>query len=294
MEKGDNQQAVHIENYLQFLKISKNISENTLSAYRRDMEQFFRFLEVSGASIKNTDKVLIRDFLSHLSADKKKSTIARKTAALRSFFGFLVKCKVIETSPMDAIFSQKKDSYLPKFLTVEEVGRLLGSIDTVKVQGMRDRAILELLYSSGLRVSELVGLDKNDVDFITGCVKVTGKGSKQRLVPAGDEALSILRKYIKMKTDDSQIMFTGRKFSRLTPRSVQMMLKKYLAIAGINKEITPHSLRHSFATHLLDAGCDIRSVQEMLGHKSITTTQIYTHVTASKMKKIYDKVHPRS
>jgi len=294
MEKGDNCSNSYIENFLQFLKIQKNISENTLLAYRRDAEQFFDFLKKRSKNIKYADKVLIRDFLTHLAGDKKKSTIIRKIAVLRSFFGFLVKCKVIQSSPMDMIFSQKKDNYLPKFLTIEEVDRLINSADTSDVSGLRDRAILELLYSSGMRVSELVGLNKNDVDFISGCLKVTGKGSKQRIVPVGDTALDVLRKYIRMKTDDSQILFTGRKFTRLTSRSIQMMLKKYLNIAGIDKKITPHSLRHTFATHLLDAGCDIRSVQEMLGHKSITTTQIYTHVTASKMKKIYDKVHPRS
>jgi len=294
MEKSDNISDSYIENFLQYLRIQKNISENTLLAYRRDITQFYCFLKKRNKKIKSVDKVLIRDFLTQLSGDKKKSTIIRKIAVLRGFFGFLVKCKVIQSSPMDMIFSQKKDGYLPKFLTIEEINRLIDSIDTSNVSGRRDRAILELLYSSGLRVSELIGLNKNDVDFISGCLKVTGKGSKQRIVPVGDDALKTLRNYMRTKPDDSDIIFTGRKFKGLTSRRIQMMLKKYLRNAGIDKKITPHSLRHTFATHLLDAGCDIRSVQEMLGHKSIVTTQIYTHVTASTMKKIYDKVHPRS
>ena len=295
MENSDSDSSGYIENFLQFLKIQKNISENTLLAYRRDAGQFFLFLEKRGIGIKDADKIAVRDYLAQLSGGMKKSTVIRKIAVMRGLFGFIVRCKIIPSSPMDTIFSPKKDGYLPNFLTVEEVERLISSAAAAEgAAGQRDWAILELLYSSGMRVSELTGLNKGDVDFIAGCLKVTGKGSKQRIVPLGDKALGAVRKYLALRTDDTQALFTGRKFSRITPRCIQLMLKKYLRLAGIDRDITPHSLRHTFATHLLDAGCDIRSVQEMLGHKSITTTQIYTHVTASRMKKIYDKVHPRS
>ncbi len=285
----------NIEKFIQFLKIQKNISENTALAYRRDIEQFSRFLEKKNLNIKNADKLTVRDYLANvLQAVSKKSSIIRKIAALRGFFNFLVKCKVLKISPMDFVLTPKAEKHLPNFLTVGEINLILSAPDTSKISGLRDRAILELLYSSGLRISELTNLSKTDVDYFSGTVKVMGKGSKQRLVPVGDFALDIIRKYLKMRNDSSAILFAGNKLQKLSVRCIQKMLKKYLKKAGITKKITPHSLRHTFATHLLDNGCDIRSVQEMLGHKNLATTQIYTHVTSQMMKKIYDKVHPRA
>jgi len=195
---------------------------------------------------------------------------------------------------MDFVLTPKAEKHLPNFLTVGEINLILSSTDTSKISGLRDRAILELLYSSGLRISELTTLSKTDVDYFSGTVKVMGKGGKQRLVPVGDIALDIIRKYLKMRNDSSAVLFAGNKLQKLSARCIQKMLKKYLKKAGITKKITPHSLRHTFATHLLDNGCDLRSVQEMLGHKNLATTQIYTHVTSQMMKKIYDKVHPRA
>ncbi|MFA5779290.1 MAG: site-specific tyrosine recombinase/integron integrase [Elusimicrobiota bacterium] len=285
----------NIEKFIQFLKIQKNISENTALAYRRDIEQFSRFLEKKKFNIKNSDKFTVRDYLANvLQPVEKKSSIIRKIAALRGFFNFLVKCKVLKISPMDFILTPKSEKHLPNFLTVGEINLILSATDISKISGLRDRAILELLYSSGLRISELTGLSKTDVDYILGTVKVMGKGGKQRLIPVGDFALDIIRKYLKMRNDSSAVLFAGNKLQKLSVRCIQKMLKKYLKKAGITKKITPHSLRHTFATHLLDNGCDIRSVQEMLGHKNLATTQIYTHITAQMMKKIYDKVHPRA
>lgn len=286
----------NIEKFIQFLKIQKNISENTALAYRRDIEQFSRFLEKKNLNIKNADKFTVRDYLANvLQTASKKSSIIRKIAALRGFFNFLVKCKMLKISPMDFVLTPKAEKHLPNFLTSNEINVLLAAPDISEISGLRDRAILELLYSSGLRISELTGLNRADVDYFSGTVKVMGKGSKQRLVPVGDAAMDTIRKYLKKRKDNFDSLFAGVRSRRLTPRFIQQkMLKIYLKKAGITKKITPHSLRHTFATHLLDNGCDIRSVQEMLGHKNLATTQIYTHVTSQMMKKIYDKVHPRA
>jgi len=287
--------AENIEKFIQFLKIQKNISENTALAYRRDIQQFNRFLEKKKLGTKKVDKLVVRDYLaSVLQPIEKKSSIIRKIAALRGYFGFLVKCRVLEISPMDFVLTPKSEKRLPSFLTVDEINFLISTPDVRKATGLRDKAILELLYSSGLRVSELTGLNKPDVDYLSGTVKVTGKGSRQRLIPVGDAALDMIRRYLKIRKDSSPVMFVGKGQHRLSARYIQKMLKKYLKKTGINKKITPHSLRHTFATHLLDSGCDIRSVQEMLGHKNLATTQIYTHITAERMKKIYNKVHPRA
>lgn len=288
-------ESENIEKFIQFLKIQKNISENTALAYRRDIEQFSRFLQIKKLDIKNADRLTVRDYLANvLQPVEKKSSIIRKIAALRGFFNFLVKCKMLIISPMDFVLTPKAEKHLPNFLTVAEIILILSAPDTSKISGLRDRAILELLYSSGLRISELTGLNKTDVDYFSGTIKVMGKGSKQRLVPVGDFALNIIRKYLKMRNDSSAVLFPGNKLQKLSVRCIQKMLKVYLKKAGITKKITPHSLRHTFATHLLDNGCDIRSVQEMLGHKNLTTTQIYTHITAKNLKKVYDRVHPRA
>src|SRR3989339_165109 len=296
MENKQNKvQDENIENYIKFLKIQKNISNNTELAYRRDIKQFYNFLLNKKINVKDVDKYILRDyFVNILNLSKKKTTIIRKIVALRGFYKFLVKCKILKTSPMDLISAPKKESHLPDFLSIEETKLLLSAPDASNLLGLRDKAILELFYSSGIRISELTGLDRENVDFFSGIVKVMGKGSKQRLVPVGDTALDAIRKYIKMRKDSFSALFIDYRLKRLSARWIQKMIHNYLKKIGILKKITPHSLRHTFATHLLDAGCDIRSVQEMLGHKNIVTTQIYTHITATKMKKVYDKVHPRA
>lgn len=211
-------QIENIEKFIQFLKIQKNISENTALAYRRDIEQFGRFLEEKKLDIKKTDKFTVRDYLANiLQPVEKKSSIIRKIAALRGFFGFLVKCKVLKISPMDFVLTPKSEKHLPNFLTVGEINLLISAPDTSKISGLRDRAILELLYSSGLRISELTGLNKTDVDYFSGTVKVMGKGSKQRLVPVGDSALGTIRKYLKTRNDFSPVLFPGRGLKKYPP-----------------------------------------------------------------------------
>ncbi|OQA91602.1 MAG: Tyrosine recombinase XerD [Elusimicrobia bacterium ADurb.Bin231] len=284
----------HLENYLQYLIIHKNVSGNTVLAYRRDIKQFIDFMTAACLNLKDIEKGIIRNYIAVNFSNKTKTTILRKISALRSFFNFLVRCKVIETSPMENILSPKKAKYLPAFLTPEEIGTLFSAVNKDSASGLRDMAIMELFYSSGLRISELAGMNKRDIDYVAGLIKVMGKGGRQRIVPVGDSALDTLRKYLKSRNDLNDSVFINKKSARIGVRGIQLMLKKYIKKAGIIKRITPHSLRHTFATHLLDAGCDIRSVQEMLGHKSISSTQIYTHITAGKMKKVYEKVHPRS
>jgi tyrosine recombinase XerC len=226
-----------------------------------------------------------------------KRTVARKLASLRSFFRFLRREGYIKSDPAADISSPKLDKKLPKFLDVGKINTLIEKPDTSNLGGMRDRAILETLYSTGIRVSELVGLDMSDIDQIGGVVKVLGKGSKERIVPIGEKALDAIRKYNDKKDRRSRsrdAAFLNNRGGRLTDRSVRRMIDKYIKACAIEEKISPHSLRHSFATHLLDRGADLRSVQELLGHMNLSTTQIYTHVTTERLKSVYDKAHPRA
>ncbi|MBI4974609.1 MAG: tyrosine recombinase XerC, partial [Candidatus Omnitrophica bacterium] len=230
--------------------------------------------------------------------DYSKRTIARKLACLRSFFKFLYREGHIKTNPISAVSTPKLDKVLPKFLDVEKMLKLVQSPPADKISGLRDRAVLETLYSTGIRVSELVGLDVDDVDFISGVIKVLGKGSRERIVPIGEPALAAMRRYIdKRSTDkvrDKDAVFLNKSGRRLTDRSIRRIVDKHIRSLSIREKISPHSLRHSFATHLLDRGADLRSVQELLGHMNLSTTQIYTHVTMERLKSVYDKAHPRA
>lgn len=244
----------------------------------------------------------VQSLLAHLNGQNySKSTIARKLATLRSFYKFCVRRNHIQTNPLSSIRMPKQDKRLPKFLTVEEVNTLLGTPDATTLLGSRDRAMLEVMYSTGIRVSELVALNVADVDFTAQLVRIRGKGKKQRNTPIGPTALGAISQYIEMRradarsaTFDQQALFVNKHGQRLSTRSVRRKLDKYLAISGLDPSISPHTLRHSFATHMLDKGADLRSVQELLGHQSISTTQVYTHLTAERMKKSYDEAHPRS
>ena len=229
------------------------------------------------------------------------STTARKLATLRSFYKFLVRRDYVNSNPVIAIKTPKQDKKLPKFLEYEEVQRLLNTPPADSWLGARDRAILEVLYSTGMRVSELVGLNLEDVDFLGEVIHIRGKGKKERIAPIGSSALQAIQNYIefrnrRMQNDssfDSKVLFANKHGQRLSTRSVRRKMDKYLREAGLDPEISPHTLRHSFATHMLNNGADLRSVQELLGHQSISTTQVYTHVTTSKMKDVYDNAHPR-
>ncbi|MDP2912858.1 MAG: tyrosine recombinase XerC [Candidatus Omnitrophota bacterium] len=287
----------HIDKFMNYLKIEKNASKHTIINYGIDLGSFSVFL--GKADVADIDHLSLRRFLAEMrSRDYSKRTIARKLASLRSFFKFLYREGLIKANPVTAISTPKFEKSLPVFLDEAKVARLIQSPSDADETGLRDRAVMETLYSCGIRVGELVGLDSDDVDFISGVLKVLGKGHKERIVPIGEPALEAIRKYID-KRDKSRIMdkdavFLNKSGRRLTDRSVRRIIDKYMRVCSIAEHISPHSLRHSFATHLLDRGADLRSVQELLGHMNLSTTQIYTHVTLDRLKSVYDKAHPRA
>ena len=286
--------------YLNYLKAERNFSPYTVRNYTTDLLDFFQFLKTKGVgSLREVDKHVLRDYLAHL-ADRNlvKASIARKMSAIRSFFGYLVREDIIDTNPAAAISSPKLEKRLPSFLTVAETVRLLTTPDLAKPEGLRDRALMELLYASGLRVSELVSLNLEQVNLETGEVRVWGKGAKERIVLIGKPAAQALSTYI----SEGRPRLTGKKATsalllnrygeRIIARQVEKILEKHAGIAGIGKRVHPHLLRHTFATHLLDGGADLRVVQELLGHADLSSTQIYTHVTKSKARKVYLSAHP--
>lgn len=287
----------YIDKFMNYLKIEKNAAVHTVTNYTIDLKSFGAFL--GERDIAAVDHLVLRRFLAEMRAKNySKRTIARKLASLRTFFKFLYREGYIKTNPITAILTPKLDKKLPVVLDVKKVARLVQSPPEDAVSGLRDRAILETLYSAGIRVSELVGLELDDVDFISGVIKVLGKGSKERMVPIGEPALAAIRRYVEerdgAKVRDKDAVFLNKSGRRLTDRSVRRIIDKYIRVCCIQEHISPHSLRHSFATHLLDRGADLRSVQELLGHMNLSTTQIYTHVTMERLKTVYDKAHPRA
>jgi integrase/recombinase XerC len=298
--------------FIRYLSVEENASPHTCRCYQRDLEGFEDFLKRSGVhvspagevAIEKADRMAIRKYLSFLHRKNKKSSIARKISTLRSFFKYLIKEQVVSFNPAKGVSIPKVEKTLPTTLTVDEAFRLMESPNRVsektsegsKEKVLRDRAILELLYSSGLRVSELVGLNSNQLDLDLGIVRVMGKGRKERIVPVGVKAIEATKSYLDERgtvKDDGPI-FINSLGGRLTARSVGRLIKKYTRYSDIFRKVSPHSLRHTFATHLLDAGADIREIQEMLGHSSLSTTQRYTHVSMGKLMEVYDKAHPRS
>ncbi|MBN3039338.1 MAG: tyrosine recombinase XerC [Candidatus Omnitrophica bacterium] len=286
----------YTEKFFTYLEIEKNVSPHTLLNYRIDLQQLFTFLKDKDAL--KIDRLDIRKYLADLkSRNIQKRTVARKLSTYRSFFKFLVREGHLKYNPVTGVSSPKMDKKLPIFLDVEKVATLIEAPDKKTALGLRDRAILEALYSTGMRVSELVGLSIGKVDFISGMVRVYGKGRKERLVPIGDRALRAIRDYLEKEPEpkkDSRALFLNKNKRRLTDRGVQNLISKYIRIASLKEKVSPHTLRHSFATHLLDKGADLRSVQELLGHASLSTTQIYTHITTEHLKSVYNKAHPRA
>jgi integrase/recombinase XerC len=302
-----------IHQFIHYLSVEKNASPHTCRCYGKDLQEFEDFLKslgmsltpLGGIEIERVDRLVIRKYLSFLHRKNKKSSIARKISTLRSFFKYLVREQVISSNPAKSISTPKVEKTLPTTLTVDETFRLMESPQRVskkpssegpRLKRLRDQGILELLYSSGLRVSELVGLNSNQLDLELGIVRVMGKGRKERIVPVGMKAIESLKAYLEdrgMSKGDEPI-FINASGGRLTARSVGRLIKKYSRHSGIFRKVSPHSLRHTFATHLLDAGADIREIQEMLGHSSLSTTQRYTHVSMGKLMEVYDKAHPRS
>ena len=285
-----------VDRFLRYLSTERNASPHTCSNYALDLEQFFRFL--GHQRVGDINPFDIRRFVSHLSTQQQaRRTIARRLSCLRSFFRYLCREGRLSHNPAEAIPTPRLEKRLPSFLDEQQVTTLLETPPTKKWQGLRDRALLETLYSTGMRVSELVGLNLEDLDEISGTVIVRGKGKKERLCPIGETALRTIRTYQAKRPKKVRVpyaLFISQKRTRLTVRQVDRLIASYVKQAQLPPSISPHSLRHSFATHLLDRGADLRSVQELLGHASLSTTQIYTHVTPQRLKKIYDQAHPRA
>ncbi|MDD5465768.1 MAG: tyrosine recombinase XerC [Candidatus Omnitrophica bacterium] len=286
----------YIEKFVRYLEIEKNYSPYTILNYKLDLEGFNKF--ITGADLEKIDYLMLRKYLAVL---KEKNlgnrTVGRRLSSLRSFFKFLTRESYIKTNPMLMLSSPKLEKHLPSFMTEEEVYKLIESAhgkDKDDLLGLRDRAILEAFYSSGLRISELVGLNLDDIDFISGILKIRGKGKKERIVPMGDTALLAIRRYLDKRKKPADAVFLNNNSRRITTRGVRFVLVKYLKAAGIKPGVSAHTFRHSFATHLLNRGADLRTVQELLGHANLSTTQIYTHLTTEKLKSVYDKAHPHA
>ena len=293
-----------ISRFIKSLAIEKGFSDNTCRGYRTDLAQFVKYLTDNhpshGRAIDLVDSLTIRGYLGYLHKRNKKTTIARKLSALRSFFHFLVRQGVREDNPAESILTPKQEKTIPAYLPVDEMFRLLDSIQSGDILDLRNRAIFETLYSCGIRVSELVGLNTGDVDHRQAMIRVLGKGSKERIVPIGGNALIAVKKYRQALQTESGIadgltgpLFLNKSNRRLTARSVARILDKLVTACGVLTPVSPHTLRHTFATHMLDAGADLRVVQELLGHKSLSTTQKYTHVSIDRLMETYDKAHPR-
>lgn len=288
-----------LRKFLLALKVEKNVSPATLRAYMTDLKSFTSFLTDKKISFSQCDRTVVRSYLNHVrTSDLKKSSILRKWAALRSFFKYLTREKLVPVNPCLNLPTPRRDLQIPHFMTIAEVGKLIDRMGESKKRdtAARGTAIGELLYSSGLRVSELVNMNEADVDFWNETVRVIGKGNRERIVPVGRPALQAVRAYLKTRSQHGPAapLFRNVRGGRLTSRAVHLWVKDASRKAGITKKVSPHTLRHSFATHLLDRGCDLRSVQEMLGHKNLSTTQVYAHVTTERLRRVYNSAHPRA
>ena len=302
----------YIDRFAEHLKYERNVSKHTLRNYLSDLEQFRDYLCPADANgnrrhidVAQIDHITIREYLSGLYQDKRKKTsIARKLATLRTFFKFLCREQVLEMNPARLVSSPRLEKKLPKALSIDDVIKFVETPEADTVLGKRDRAILELLYASGMRVAELTGLNLDDVDFNHESVLVRGKGRKERVVPFGSKAKQAMQTYLAVRGEllveapedlrDPMAFFLNYQGTRITTRSVGRMIDKYVREAALAGGVSPHSLRHSFATHLLSAGADLRAIQELLGHARLSTTQIYTHVSPEKLMEVYDKAHPKA
>lgn len=309
--------------FLDHLRYERNVSAHTLRNYESDLQQFIDYLitpkeearhsskrrglsaKHAGPDIEQIDHITIREWLSSLHSDKKrKSSIARKLATLRTFFQFLVREGLIESNPAKLVATPRKEKKLPVHLSVEDAIRFIETPDTDTDFGKRDRAILELLYATGVRVSELVQLNLRDVDLNSKLLRVLGKRRKERIVPFGEPALKALKDYLGVREQflmnapatkrDAQPLILNYQGTRMTTRSVGRLIEKYIRLCAGVHDISPHALRHSFATHLLDSGADLRDIQALLGHARLSTTQVYTHVSMEKLIEVYDKAHPKA
>ncbi|NOY05927.1 MAG: tyrosine recombinase XerC [Chlorobi bacterium] len=297
-----------LSTYLSYLEVKRNVSEHTLDAYGRDIRQFILFLEewaqTDAPDITAVDPGTIRFYLGWLvESGLSRKSIGRKLAAVRSFFKFCHREGYIQTNPAATIHPPKQEKKLPTFVEVNEIERVMVLPDTSTFTGARDRAILELLYGAGIRLRELTNLDVRDLQLDENTVRIFGKGRKERIVPCGSKAVDAIRNYLEKRNEafrnggkraDREALFLSRRGGRISPRRVQNIVQSYLAKASAREHLSPHVLRHSFATHMLNSGADLRAVKELLGHANLSTTQIYTHVSTEHLKKIYKQAHPRA
>ena len=294
--------ANYVEEFIHYLAVERVLAPTTMESYGRDLQQFHLYLKNSNLElIRDSSRNIILNYLNALQAKGRAvSTISRNLAAIKSFYQYLVRQRYLEKDPAANLESPKLEKKLPKILTVGEVEELLKQPNNFMPGGIRDKAMLELLYATGIRVSELISLNSADINLDMGYIKCYGRGSKERVVPLGSIAAKCVQEYINkgrpklVRTYDETALFVNHHGNRLTRQGFWKIIKKYAQEANITKDITPHTLRHSFATHLLENGADLRSVQEMLGHADISTTQIYTHITKNRLKEVYDKAHPRA
>ena len=301
-----------IGDFIESLRSEKGYSVNTCRAYQADLDAFAAFVHKKSAAkgpgrrpaafpVKTVDVLTIRLYLGHLHQKSRKTTISRKLSAIRSFYRYLIKRGIAADNPANQVLTPKQEKHIPTYLTVDDMFRLLDSLLDDSLLGLRNRALFETLYSCGIRVSELAGLNVFDVDVNTASIRVLGKGNRERIVPVGQKALDAIRVYRAKLTGKGEgdglnrngPLFLNKNRTRLSTRSIARILDKLVRSCGLTVPISPHALRHSFATHLLDAGADLRAVQELLGHKSLSTTQKYTHVSIDRLMAAYDKAHPR-
>jgi integrase/recombinase XerC len=302
----------HINRFSEYLKYQRNASAHTLRNYISDLDQFYDYLcprnsdgERGNLDIRQIDHITIREYMATLYQTKrKKSSIARKLATLRTFFKFLCREQLLEMNPAKLVSSPRLEKRLPKVISIDEVIQFIETPDTETLLGQRDRAIIELLYATGCRVSEIAGMNFEDIDFKRETIRVRGKGRKERFVPFGSKAKEALGAYFEVQgallaeapehKRDAKAVFLNYQGTRITTRSIGRLIEKYVKECALAQGISPHSLRHSFATHLLSAGADLRAIQELLGHARLSTTQIYTHVSIEQLMQVYDKTHPRA
>ncbi|WP_457551885.1 site-specific tyrosine recombinase/integron integrase [Desulfobacula sp.] len=296
-----------LDKFIDTLNAEKGYSVHTCRAYRSDIFDFIQFVvarqdakdniaeKLFWEKMNTLDKTVIRNYLARLvKSGKKKRTIARKLSALKAFFDYLVKSGQIRVNPAETIPFPKLEKTIPQFLSIDDIVRLLDSIEIKTWFDRRNLAMFETFYSTGMRVSEMEGLNIEDIDFKSQMIKVFGKGSKERVVPVGKRALNAIKEYRASLKENFIPVFLNKNFTRISSRSIRRLLDKIVRDCQLNVPVSPHTLRHSFATHMLDCGADLRGIQEILGHASLSTTQIYTHVSMDRLMQVYDKAHPRS
>lgn len=291
-----------LNGFIEFLLVEKGLAKNTIDSYRRDLISYLEYLNLREIDdISDTNRTIIVSYLiSMQKKGKASSSISRACAAIKSFYHFLFTEKYINENPTVNLDTPKLEHRLPRVLSLEEVDRLLEQPDVNTVLGFRDKTMLELLYATGMRVSELISLTVENINLDMGYLRCLGKGSKERILPIGSISAKYLKKYLAdircklLKNNETKILFLNYRGKKLSRQGFWKIIKKYSRAANLSKKVTPHTLRHSFATHLLENGADLRAVQEMLGHSDISTTQIYTHITKNKIKEVYDKTHPRA